>query len=83
MASLDQISPTIVLLYPLEGSTLTGTVNVASDISDNVAVSRVEYFVDGGTDGNPDYVAQSAPWNFEWNTAVWADTLTHTLYIKA
>jgi hypothetical protein len=83
VASLDQTAPTIVLMYPLGGSTISGTVNVASDINDNVAVAKVEYFVDGGNNGNPDYTASAAPWNFEWDTAALADTLTHTLYIKA
>jgi hypothetical protein len=82
-ASLDQIPPSIVLLYPLGGSTLTGIVNIASDISDNTAISSVEYFVDGGTNGNPDYISTSAPWHFEWNTTAWADSARHTIYIKA
>jgi len=83
VSSLDQTLPTIVLLYPLAGSTLNGTVDIASDIRDNVAVARVEYFVDGGTNGSPDYISSSAPWYYEWNTAAWADSASHTLYIKA
>ena len=35
--------PNLVLLYPVAGDTLTGTVAVAVDVSDNVAVDRVEY----------------------------------------
>jgi hypothetical protein len=83
VASLDRTPPTITLLYPLAGSTVTGTVDIAADIRDDAAVSRVEYFVDGGINGEPNYTSTSAPWYFKWNTAAWADSMNHTIYIKA
>jgi hypothetical protein len=83
--SLDTEPPTIVLLYPQEGDTLTGTVTVSVDVNDNVGIDRVEYYVDGGEAGTglPNYVAASPPWRFDWDTADWADTNRHTLYIRA
>ncbi len=81
--SLDSEPPTLILLYPQEGDTLTGTVTVSVDVTDNVAVDRVEYYVDGGDVGNPNHVAKAHPWSFEWDTNDWADTFEHTLYIRA
>ncbi len=79
----DTEPPLLALLYPLLGDTLSGVVTVSIDVSDNIGVSRVEYYVDGGDNGAPDFVASAAPWSYNWNTASWADGLTHTLYIKA
>lgn len=81
--SLDTEPPTLVLLYPQEGDTLTGTVTVSVDVTDNVAVDRVEYYVDGGEAGLPNFVARAHPWSFDWDTSDWADTFEHTLYIRA
>ena len=81
--SLDTEPPTLVLLYPQEGDTLTGTVTVSVDVTDNVAVDRIEYYVDGGVVGSPNFVAWAHPWNFNWDTSDWADTFEHTLYIRA
>lgn len=79
----DTEPPTLTLLFPVGTNPLSGTVTVNVDVSDNVGVSRVEYYVDGGTNGAPNFVASAAPWSYSWNTAPWADGLSHTLYIKA
>jgi hypothetical protein len=79
----DIIPPTVLLLYPPASSSLSGTVNVAVDASDNVGVTRVEFYVDGGTNGNPNFSKTSPPWIYAWNTAPWANGGQHTLYIKA
>jgi hypothetical protein len=79
----DTEPPTLVLLYPVPGDPLTATVNVAVDVADNVGVQRVEYYVDGGIAGAPNFIAISPPWNYSWDTTPWADGLVHTLYIKA
>jgi hypothetical protein len=83
--SLDTEPPNLVLLYPQEGDTLTGTVTVSVDVSDNVGVDRVEYYIDGGQAGSglPNYVASSPPWSYDWDTNAWADGQQHTLYIRA
>jgi len=75
----DIIPPSVTLLYPTEGDTLTGMVNVWVDAYDNVAVSRVVFFVDG-VQSTTDQVA---PWGFTWDTRPLADGGNHTLYIKA
>jgi len=83
--SFDSVPPAIVLLYPQEDDTLSGTVFVSVDVTDNVGIDRVEYYVDGGEigTGQPTSVATTPPWNFEWDTRSWADGFEHTLYIKA
>jgi hypothetical protein len=79
----DTQPPALALLYPVAGDTLTGTINVTVDVTDNVAVQKVEYYVDGGAAGVPNFTANDAPWSYNWNTASWATNSNHTLYIKA
>lgn len=83
--SMDSTPPALVLLYPQDGDTLSGTVRVSVDVNDNVGVDRVEYYVDGGQIGTglPNFVATVSPWSFNWDTSPWADTSVHTLYIRA
>jgi hypothetical protein len=76
----DIIPPTVILLYPLETMILSGNVSVRVDANDNVRVDSVQFYVDGKWE-ETDYDGE--PWGFEWNTASIADSLTHTLYMKA
>ena len=77
--AIDRTPPDITLLYPVPGDILTGDVNVWVDVTDNVAVDRVEFLIDGVID-NTD---RSEPWGFLWDTSPIADNENHTLYIKA
>ena len=81
----DLTPPSLVLLYPQDGDSLSGTVRVSVDVFDNVSVDRVEYYVDGGqaNTGLPNFVATTGPWSFNWDTNPWADRNEHTLYIRA
>ncbi len=81
LRSADKIPPTVLTLYPIAGSTVTGTVNVSADVQDNVGVSRVEFYVDGVLQSGA--TDTSAPWGFAWDTTPQADGGTHSLYIKA
>lgn len=74
----DITAPTLTLLYPAAGSTITGTVNVVVDAIDDTGVDSVQFFVDGiltSTDIDE-------PWSFSWNTAPYDSGSTHTLYMK-
>ena len=79
----DVIAPSMILLYPLAESILTGTVRVTISASDNIGVNRMEFFVDGGNNAQPHFSKTSPPWIYNWDTAAWADGATHTLFVKA
>ncbi|HVG57831.1 MAG TPA: Ig-like domain-containing protein [Hyalangium sp.] len=62
--SSDTTLPTTSLTAPAAGATLTGTVTVSANASDNVGVTRVEFYAGStliGTD-------TSAPYSISWNT---------------
>jgi chitodextrinase len=77
----DTTPPIAQLKAPASGTTVKGSVSVQADLSDNVAVVSVSFFVDGvkqvtqqGTD------LKSVSWS--WNTAGLTDG-THRLYVQA
>ena len=70
--------PTCNLTSPSNNDTVTGTVALSADASDNTSVNRVEFYVDGtkiGTD------AQS-PYSVEWNSTS-ATNGSHNIQAKA
>lgn len=60
----DTILPSVAITAPATGSTVQGIVAITATASDDVGVSRVEFYQDGallGSDG-------TAPYSFNWNT---------------
>ena len=60
----DTEAPSVSITSPGSGSTVSGNTTVAMSASDNVGVSRVEFYAGGS------YVGQdtTAPYQFSWNT---------------
>lgn len=67
----DAISPTVNLLTPLNNATVSGTVYVSANATDNVGVKKFEIFVDS------DLVAvmNTTPYSFNLNTSTIANGL--------
>jgi hypothetical protein len=64
--STDTTPPTVSITSPANGATVTGTITVAANASDNVAVASVQFRVDGANVGTAD---TTAPYSFSLNTA--------------
>lgn len=75
---LDVTAPTIAITAPSDSTRVTSNVSVKVNASDNVAVMKVELFVDGILQG----AATSAPFTTKWNTTK-ATKGSHTLLCKA
>jgi thermitase len=74
----DTIPPAVSFTSPGNGATVSGSITVAAWASDNVGVSHIEFFVDGGlaaTTGGPSG-------SFSWNTVTVGDGF-HTLTARA
>ena len=76
----DDINPTALFLYPIEGSTIAGNVRVALDIADNDSLANIELYVDGELETSE--AAPSSPWIYDWDTSDKADSTVHNLYVK-
>ena len=74
----DTTPPTTSITSPANGATVSGTVTVSANASDNVGVSRVELYVDGGLVGSD----TTAPYQIAWNTAT-ASNGGHALQTRA
>lgn len=60
----DTTPPTASITSPLNGATVGGTVVVSASASDNVGVTKVEFYKDGSLVGTD----TSSPYSFSWNT---------------
>ena len=74
----DTTAPAVSLTAPGNGAIVSGTVAVTASASDNVGVSRVEFYQDGAllSAGNV------SPYSYSWNTSTVANG-SHTLSAKA
>lgn len=62
--------PVVEFLNPLDGQTVSGTVNVTASSSDDTAVTYIFYAVDGAPQtGN----ITEAPYAWSWDTTQWPD----------
>src|SRR5207245_2284110 len=74
----DTTPPSVSITSPANGSTVSGKISVTASATDNVGVTKVEFYVDGtllATD-------TSSPWTFSWDTSL-AVAGNHTLSVKA
>ncbi|MBL8149361.1 MAG: hypothetical protein JNN15_05490, partial [Blastocatellia bacterium] len=60
----DTTAPTVSLSAPATGATLSNTVNISANASDNVAVARVEFFANGSLIGS----SSASPYSIAWNS---------------
>jgi hypothetical protein len=73
--STDVTPPTISIVTPASGSTLSNIVNVTASASDNVGVVSVQFMLDATNLGSP---VISAPYTVSWNTTS-ATNGSHTI----
>jgi hypothetical protein len=71
----DTTPPTVNITNPVAGQTLSGTATVAANASDNVAVAKVQFLLDGQPLGSP---VTAAPYAISWDTTT-ATNGSHTL----
>ena len=71
--------PAVSVTSPAGGATVSGTVTVTANASDNVGVAGVQFLLDGANLGAED---TTAPYSVSWNTATAANG-THTLTARA
>jgi hypothetical protein len=77
-AAPDTTPPTISITSPTEGANVNNNIAVEVDATDNVAVTKVELYVDGELTST----AKTAPFATKWY-AKRARTGAHTLQCKA
>ena len=71
----DTTQPSVAITAPLSGATVSGSIIVSADASDNVAVAGVQFKLDGQPLGAED---TTPPYSADWNTAT-ATNSSHQL----
>ncbi len=74
----DSTPPTVSITAPANGATVSGSQTFSADASDNVAVTRVEFYVDATLV----YTDTAAPYQTDLNTGSYSNG-AHTLKAKA
>lgn len=74
-ATSDTTPPTVTMTAPANGATVSGTVSITANASDNVSVASVQFQLDGANLGSAD---TASPYAFSWNTAT-ASNGSHSL----
>jgi hypothetical protein len=73
----DTTPPSVSMTAPVEGSTVSGSVTLMANATDNVAVRQVQFLLDGSNLGGA--VSGAGPlYSFAWDTTTLANG-THTL----
>ena len=75
----DTTPPTTSITAPVNGATVSGTVTVSANASDNVGVTKVEFYLDGTTLLATD---TTSPYSISWNTTTTSNG-AHNLTGKA
>jgi len=74
----DTTPPTTSITAPAGGATVSGTTSVTASASDNVGVSKVEFYLDGALQATD----TASPYSWSWNTTASANG-SHSLQSKA
>lgn len=76
--SADTTPPTVSITAPANSALLRGTASITATASDNVGVTKVEFYVDAALKGS----TTSSPYTYSWDTTTAADG-SHALLAKA
>lgn len=74
----ESVAPTAAITAPAPSSTATGTVNINATATDNIGVTKVEFYVNGTLAATD----TATPYLYSWNTSALTPG-TYTLMVKA
>ena len=75
----DRTAPVVRIAFPPSDTTVTGHVTIFAEATDNVAVSHIDFYVDG----QKCHTDSTMPYMYEWDCSVLADSSTHSVFAKA
>lgn len=77
-AQKDTTPPKVTILFPKDNSTVSGKITIQVQATDNIGVTRVEFFIDNTKIGE----LTKAPFNLSWDTTKVSNG-KHTILVKA
>ena len=79
VSNVDTIAPTVSMTAPANGATVSGSVTISANATDNVGVVGVQFLLDGAPLGSED---TAAPYSISWSSST-ASNGSHTLTARA
>jgi hypothetical protein len=80
--TLDNTPPQVSIIAPLDGQTVyevSGKVIILAEATDDIGVSKVEFYIDGIKVGE----ATTSPYTYAWDTYTLPYNSKHTIQVKA
>ncbi|MBS4027628.1 MAG: SUMF1/EgtB/PvdO family nonheme iron enzyme [Ignavibacteriales bacterium] len=74
-------TPVVKILSPTNNASITDTVTIAVDATDNLGIVRLEIYIDNELDSSRVFV--TPPYKWYWNVSSLPDGGTHSIYAKA
>jgi len=71
-------APSISIVSPAPGAKVSGPVTVSANVTDNLGITKVEFYLDNGLQTT----VNSSPYNWIWSTTSASDA-NHTILVKA
>lgn len=78
----DFTPPSLNFASPIQGSTISGTVAVSVNVSDESGIQQVKFYLDGSLESNLIWTDLEAPYEFSWDTTQVLDGW-HNIQAKA
>lgn len=75
----DNTPPVIIMTEPAANQTVSGIVSIKTFPTDNIGISRVEFY----KDYNLIHTSMLGPYEYEWNTVLHEDESQHVWFVKA
>ena len=72
---VDVVAPSVLIMHPASGQTISGIINIEIVATDNDSVSHVVFYIDG----NQEFVDYSLPFNYQWETQDFEEDWEHTI----
>jgi Tol biopolymer transport system component len=76
----DTTPPTISITNPQGGSTVSDTVQILCNSSDNIGVEKVELWVDGNM---TEIYDSESPYSLSWNTTIFENGTSHIVIVRS
>lgn len=73
----DMIPPSVIIFYPSSGQTVSGEISIEAVLDDNDGVSHAVFYIDG----NQEYIDDSSPFIYNWNTELVTEDWEHTIAV--
>ena len=75
---IDNQPPSIMILSPVSGQEINGTINIDVAANDDNGIDRVDYYIDGDSI----YTDSVSPYTYEWNSIAYQEDEMHVILVQ-